>query len=158
APSRCGAHTRRRSSRACRSAPGSPMSGGSAPPHSARSASGRAGPRRPRMPADALVVGAGPAGAATSILLAEQGLSVVRLDPARFPRDKICGEYLSPEASRILERLDVLPAIEAGGARPLRGMRVFAPDGTVLVGDYPTDGPWRGHRAHALAVRRRALD
>src|SRR5262245_61562061 len=109
------------------------------------------------MPADALVVGAGPAGAATSILLAEQGLSVVLLDRARFPRDKICGEYLSPEGSRILERLGVLPAVEAG-ARPLRGMRFFAPDGTVLVGDYPTDGPWRGHRPHALAVRRRDLD
>jgi len=39
--------------------------------------------------ADALVVGAGPAGAATSILLAQQGLSVVLLDRARFPRDKI---------------------------------------------------------------------
>jgi menaquinone-9 beta-reductase len=110
------------------------------------------------MAVDALVVGAGPAGAATSILLAEQGLSVVLLDRARFPRDKICGEFLSPEGSRVLERLGVLPAVEAGGARRLRGMRFLAPDGTVLVGDYPTEGPWRGHRPHALAVRRRDLD
>jgi menaquinone-9 beta-reductase len=110
------------------------------------------------MRVDALVVGAGPAGAATSILLAEQGLSVVLLDRARFPRDKICGEYLSPEGIRIVERLGVLPAVEAAGARPLRGMRFLTPDGTVLVGDYPIEGPWRGHRPHALAVRRRELD
>jgi menaquinone-9 beta-reductase len=110
------------------------------------------------VPADALVVGAGPAGAATAILLAEQGLSVVLLDRARFPRDKICGEYLSPEAARMLDRLGVLATIEARGARPLRGMRFLAPDGTLLVGDYPTEGPWRGYRPHALAVRRRVLD
>jgi flavin-dependent dehydrogenase len=108
--------------------------------------------------ADAVVVGAGPAGAATAILLAEEGLSVVLLDRARFPRDKICGEYLSPEGSRILDRLGVLPRVEAGGARPLRGMRLLAPDGTLLVGDYPADGSWHGRRPHALAVRRRVLD
>jgi flavin-dependent dehydrogenase len=110
------------------------------------------------MQADAVVVGAGPAGAATAILLAEQGLSVTLLDRARFPRDKICGEYLSPEGSRILGRLGVLARVEAEGARALRGMWILAPDGTQLVGDYPTDGPGRGHRPHALAVRRRALD
>ena len=110
------------------------------------------------MRADVVVVGAGPAGAATAILLAEQGLSVVLLDRARFPRDKICGEYLSPEGSRVLDRLGVLSTVEARGARPLRGMRILAPDGTLLVGDYPADGPWRGYRPHALAVRRRGLD
>lgn len=108
------------------------------------------------MTVDVLVVGAGPAGAATAILLAGAGLRVALLDRASFPRDKICGEYLSPEASRILDRLGVLGTVEARGARPLRGMRVLAPDGTMLVGDYPPDGTGPG--AHALAVRRRVLD
>jgi flavin-dependent dehydrogenase len=40
---------------------------------------------------DVIVVGAGPAGAATAILMAEHGLSVALLDRARFPRPKICG-------------------------------------------------------------------
>lgn len=110
------------------------------------------------MPADAVVVGAGPAGATTAILLAEQGLSVVLLDRERFPRDKVCGEYLSPEGRRILDRLGVLSTLEARGARPLRGMRVLAPDGTLLLGDYDAAGSWRGHRPHALAARRRMLD
>lgn len=108
--------------------------------------------------ADVVVVGAGPAGAATAILLAERGHDVVLLDRARFPRDKVCGEYLSPEGSRVLDRLGVLKAVEARGARPLRGMRIVAPDGTALVGDYPRAGPWRGYRDHALAVPRRMLD
>ncbi|MGH7357292.1 MAG: NAD(P)/FAD-dependent oxidoreductase, partial [Candidatus Rokuibacteriota bacterium] len=109
-------------------------------------------------PTDAVVVGAGPAGAATAILLAQEGLRVVLLDRATFPRDKICGEFLSPEAGGILERLGVLATLVARGARPLRGMRILAPDGTSLVGDYPTGGRWRGFRAHALAMRRRTLD
>jgi len=107
---------------------------------------------------DVVVVGAGPAGAATAILLAQEGLRVVLLDRASFPRDKICGEYLTPEAGRILERLGVLATLEARGARPLRGMRILAPDGTHLVGDYPAAGPWRGFRPHAFAMRRRVLD
>src|SRR5690348_11106994 len=108
--------------------------------------------------ADVVVVGAGPAGAATAILLAERGHDVVLLDRARFPRDKVCGEYLSPEGSRVLDRLGVLKAVEQSGARPLRGMRIVAPDGTALAGDYPTEGRWRGYRDHALAVPRRRFD
>jgi flavin-dependent dehydrogenase len=107
---------------------------------------------------DVVVVGAGPAGAATAILLAEEGIEVLLLDRATFPRDKTCGEYLSPEASRILGRLGVLGAVEARGARHLRGMRILAPDGTLLVGDYPAPGHAPGRAPHALAVRRRTLD
>lgn len=108
--------------------------------------------------AEVVVVGAGPAGAATAILLAEAGHEVVLVDRAHFPRDKICGEYLSPEGSRLLDRLGVLKAVEAGGARPVRGMRIVAPDGTTLVGDYPRDARWRGYRDHALTVPRRMFD
>ena len=107
---------------------------------------------------DVVVVGAGPAGAATAILLAERGWSVALLDKAGFPRPKICGEYLSPEAARILDRLGVLKTVDQAGGQPLRGMRIVAPDGTVLDGVYPTTGPWRGYRDHALAVPREKLD
>ncbi len=37
-------------------------------------------------------------------------------------------------------------------------MRIVAPDGTVLDGTYPTSGPWRGYRDHALAIRREVFD
>src|SRR5262249_1629513 len=49
-------------------------------------------------------------------------------------------------------------AVDQAGAQPLRGMKIVAPDGTVLEGSYPTTGPWRGYRDHALAFPREALD
>jgi len=106
----------------------------------------------------AIVVGAGPAGAATAILLAERGFDVLVLDRAAFPRPKICGEYLSPEAARVLDRLGVLKALDTAGAMPLAGMRITAPDGTVVVGRYRAIGSWRPYRDHALAVPRETLD
>lgn len=105
-----------------------------------------------------IVVGAGPAGAATAILLAERGVPVLVLDRARLPRPKLCGEYLSPEALRILDRLGVLKALDAGGAVPLLGMTITAPDGTRLAATYRAIGPWQPYRGHALAVSRAVLD
>jgi 2-polyprenyl-6-methoxyphenol hydroxylase-like FAD-dependent oxidoreductase len=107
---------------------------------------------------DVIIVGAGPAGSASALYLVERGWRVLVLDRAGFPRPKICGEYLSPEASRILDRLGVLKAVDEAGAVPLRGMRITAPDGTVLVADYPTAGPWRGYRDYALALPRLVFD
>ena len=107
---------------------------------------------------DVIVVGAGPAGAATAILLAERGLDVLVLDRAAFPRPKICGEYLSPEAARVLDRLGVLKTLDSAGATPLGGMRITAPDGTIVEGRYRAIGPWRPYRDHALAVPREVLD
>ncbi len=107
---------------------------------------------------DVIVVGAGPAGAASAILLAERGFDVLVLDRASFPRPKLCGEYLSPEAARVLDRLGVLKTLDIGGAMPLAGMRITAPDGTVVEGRYRPVGPWRPYREHALAVPRETLD
>ena len=107
---------------------------------------------------DVIVVGAGPAGAATAILLAERGLDVLVVDRATFPRPKICGEYVSPEGARILDRLGALKAIDAAGAAPLVGMRITAPDGTALDARYRAIGSWRPYREHALALSRSVLD
>jgi flavin-dependent dehydrogenase len=106
---------------------------------------------------DAIVVGGGPAGSATAILLAERGWSVLLLDKAAFPRPKICGEYLSPESARILDRLGVLKGVDAV-AQPVVGMRIVAPDGRRLEGRYPARGPWPGYRGHGLAISREVLD
>jgi flavin-dependent dehydrogenase len=107
---------------------------------------------------DTIIVGAGPAGSATGILLAESGTSILVLDRATFPRSKLCGEYLSPETARILDRLGVLSAVDSAGAVPLWGMTITGPDGARIIGTYPTSGPWRGYRDHALAIPRTTFD
>ena len=61
---------------------------------------------------DALIVGAGPAGSTTALLLARAGFRVALFDRNRFPRPKPCGDCLSPEASRVLQRLGLLNRIE----------------------------------------------
>ena len=109
-------------------------------------------------PADVVVVGAGPAGAASAILLAERGLSVTVLERGPRRRPKVCGEYLSPEGGRVLDRLGVLKAIDAGGAVSLTGMRITAPDGTVLDARYGAVGAFRPYREHAIGVARSTLD
>ena len=108
--------------------------------------------------ADVVVVGAGPAGAATAILLAEHGLDIVVLERASLPRPKICGEYLSPEAGRLLDRLGVLKALDTAGGVPVAGMRITAPDGTSVVGRYHEIAGWRPYRQHAMGVARETLD
>jgi geranylgeranyl reductase family protein len=89
---------------------------------------------------DAIVVGAGPAGSATALLLARAGARVLLLDRARFPRDKPCSEYLSPESTRVLERLggDVLRTVAAASPAHLTGMKVVAPSGQGVLGRFET--------------------
>ena len=108
--------------------------------------------------ADVVIVGAGPAGAAAAILLAEHGLAVTVLERGPRARPKICGEYLSPEGGRVLDRLGALKAVDGGGAVALAGMRITAPDGTVLDARYGAVAGFRPYREHAIGVSRATLD
>jgi len=108
--------------------------------------------------AQVIVVGGGPAGAATAFHLARAGIHVTILDRAHFPRDKPCSEYMSPQASRILDEMGVLEQIERSGAAHLAGMRVHAPNGTAFQGRFADVEGFRGYRDRGLALRRTILD
>jgi len=108
--------------------------------------------------ADVIVVGGGPAGSSTAWHLARGGARVRLLDRARFPRDKPCAEYLSPEASRLLQAMGVLGACERAGAAQLTGMIVRSPDGTIARGNFAAAHGFRGFRDRGLALRRVVLD
>jgi geranylgeranyl reductase family protein len=101
---------------------------------------------------EVVVVGGGPAGAAAAVLLRRAGHDVLLVDEARFPRDKICGEGVSPEAWRLLELLGAAPAVRELRPWPLRGMTLVSPDGTSFRGDYGGSG-----RA-GFALRRQDFD
>src|SRR6266542_4106873 len=56
---------------------------------------------------DVAIVGAGPAGSTLAALLAQRGCSVALLDRDSFPRDKLCGEFLSYDALSIVEKFGI---------------------------------------------------
>jgi geranylgeranyl reductase family protein len=100
---------------------------------------------------DVVVVGGGPAGVASALILRQRGHDVLLLDRARFPRDKVCGESVSPGAWPILERLALADAVRRLEPQPIRGMTLVAPDATRFSGSYPDGGL-------GFAVRRERLD
>jgi geranylgeranyl reductase family protein len=107
---------------------------------------------------DVVIVGGGPAGASTAFTLANAGVNVTVVDRERFPRDKPCAEYLSPQASRVLHDMGVLQQIESLGPSQLAGMIVRAPSGRRLRGDFAANHGYRGFRDRGLAIRRQVLD
>jgi len=108
--------------------------------------------------AQIVIVGGGPAGAAAAYFLARAGAEVMILDRARFPRDKACSEYMSPQASRILESMGMLQRVEQAGGSALAGMRIRAPNGVSFHGRFAEVRGYRGYRDRGLALRRTILD
>ena len=74
--------------------------------------------------ADVIVVGAGPAGSATAAYLAMAGLDVLLLEKTRFPREKVCGDGLTPRAVRELITLGI-PTPESEGWIRNHGLRII---------------------------------
>lgn len=91
--------------------------------------------------ADLAIVGAGPAGAATAMaaLRTRPDASVLLVDRASFPRDKVCGDGVGPEGVDVLRSLGVADRALTG-APAVHRVRLVAPDGRVAAGTVPRPG------------------
>ena len=107
---------------------------------------------RDARPADVVVVGAGPAGAATAIRLARAGVPVTLVDKARFPRDKCCGDGLTTGALRLLEDLGLDPGAVPSWQR-VDDVVVRSPSGREVTFPMPRDSG-----SYAVVTRRADLD
>lgn len=75
--------------------------------------------------ADVIVVGAGPSGSATSYYLAQSGLKVLLLEKTQFPREKVCGDGLTPRSVKQLLDMGIEPTEENGWIKN-KGLRIIA--------------------------------
>lgn len=76
-----------------------------------------------------LVVGAGPAGSAAALAACRAGASVLLLDSAEFPRDKVCGDGVAPHALDVLAELGLDPAALVAGSEPAHTLDLRSPGG-----------------------------
>jgi menaquinone-9 beta-reductase len=103
--------------------------------------------------ADVIVVGAGPAGSTAAYYLAQAGLNVLLIEKSRFPREKVCGDGLTPRAVKALVAMGVDVSTEAGWLRN-KGLRVIG-GGLRLELDWPELSSWPGY---GLVRTRASLD
>ena len=103
---------------------------------------------------DVIITGAGPAGSSAAIHLARNGLSVLLADQKKFPRPKLCGEFISPECWSHFERLGVRNQMVRSGGASLGKTVFYARDGNSVA--VPSE--WFGSGGEALGLSRAEMD
>jgi flavin-dependent dehydrogenase len=81
---------------------------------------------------DAVIIGAGPAGSSMAMALAGQGWDVLLLERDHFPRHKVCGEFLSPEAQVTLQTLGLQQAITTLKPAPVVQTQLVTQEGVAI--------------------------
>ncbi|HYE14126.1 MAG TPA: NAD(P)/FAD-dependent oxidoreductase [Pyrinomonadaceae bacterium] len=104
---------------------------------------------------DVIVIGGGPGGAGAAIRLAQGGARVLLAERERFPRAKLCGEFISPECLRHFARLGVLAGVRASGGVEVSETVFYAPSGRGV--GVPSGWFGDGSRA-ALGLSRAEMD
>ena len=102
---------------------------------------------------DVIVAGAGPAGSSAAIHLATNGLSVLLVEQKKFPRAKLCGEFISPECQDHFEKLGVARSITYSGPASISETVFYSTRGHQVT--VPSN--WFGGRM-ALGLSRAVMD
>jgi menaquinone-9 beta-reductase len=103
----------------------------------------RAGAPKGADAADVIVVGAGPAGSSVGYHLATAGLDVLVLEKTSFPREKVCGDGLTPRAVKALTAMGV-PIAESDGWLRNKGLRIIGGGGRIEL-DWPDLSSYPGY-------------
>ena len=104
---------------------------------------------------DAIVVGGGPAGAASAALLATAGWRVAVVEKAPYPRRKVCGEFISETTWPLLRQLGVAAPLLTIAGPPVRRVGVYAA-GAMVTAELASTA--RGTQGEGRAVGREHLD
>ncbi len=104
---------------------------------------------------DVIIAGAGPAGSSTAIRLAKAGLSVLLIEQKKFPREKLCGEFISPECLTHFRELGVSTAILAAGGTSLLETVFYSRGGRAIT----VRSEWFGNaNSPAIGLSRAEMD
>ena len=104
---------------------------------------------------DVIIVGAGPGGSSAATFLARRGISTILLDRAHFPRDKVCGDGLTPKALHWLDVLGCADEVLDHNRSLLTEGDIVVNGEHVLTGAFPQDSPYPGF---SIILDRRTLD
>jgi flavin-dependent dehydrogenase len=103
---------------------------------------------------DVILAGGGPAGSSAAIHLALSGARVLLAEQKKFPRPKLCGEFISPECTSHFERLGVAEQMRAGGPSSLTETVFYSRNGANVR----VPSQWFGSGGIALGLSRAEMD
>jgi flavin-dependent dehydrogenase len=103
---------------------------------------------------DVIIAGAGPAGSSAAIGLAQRGARVLLVEQKKFPRAKLCGEFISPECANLFARLGVADQMFAARPATLSETVFYSSAGKSAR----VPSAWFGSTHGALGLSRAEMD
>src|ERR1051325_4360252 len=103
---------------------------------------------------DVIIAGGGPAGSSAAIHLAMRGARVLLIEQKKFPRPKLCGEFISPECAAHFQRLKIADAMLAANPSELKATVFYSREGKNVR----VPSSWFGASSMALGLSRAEMD